>query len=221
MPRRLRALFVAFVALWLAAPAAAQTGRASGVILDNNGKPIRSATIRAENPNAYPNQITSTSDAKGRWAMIGLTVGQWQFVAEAPGFVTQGLTLGVRTVGTPGVTFTMVRDIGPLPDALDRDIANRISEANTLRDQGRLDQAIAAYHDIHNRNRKLTAIHLLLADAYRRKAAQATDPAARRGLLDQAASAYGELLKTDTENEHARAELASVRGELSSGATNR
>ena len=49
----------------------AQSARAMGTVKDTNGRPIKSATVRAVNGDASPSQITSTTDDKGRWAMIG------------------------------------------------------------------------------------------------------------------------------------------------------
>jgi len=217
MTRRLR--FVATIvlaALSLAAPAAAQTGRASGLVRDQNGKPVRSAIVRADNPIAYPPKVTSTSDDKGRWAMIGLGSGEWRFTVEAPGYVAQSASVMVRSAGTPPLTFTLPRDPGPIPGALEKNIQQQVADANALRDQGRLDQAISVYQDIRTKNQKLTSINFLLADAYRRKAALERDPAAKRSLFQQAIGSYDELLKVDAANERARSELASVRADAAS-----
>lgn len=220
MTRRCQSVAIALIAMFcLAAPSAAQTGRASGTVRDQSGKAIRSATVRADNPTAYPSQVTSTTDDKGRWAMIGLATGQWRFTVEAPGYLAQDVAVPVRSAGTPPLTFVLPRDPGPIPGALDKNIQQQIAEANALRDQGRLDQAIAAYQDIRARNDKLSTIHLLLADAYRRKADAEADPAARRSLLQQAANAYDELLKTDAGNERARSGLDSVRTAIADGTT--
>ena len=217
MTRRLRSVATTALAiLCFAAPAAAQTGRASGTVRDQNGKPIRSAIVRADNPNAYPPKVTSTSDDKGRWAMIGLSGGEWRFSVEAAGYVTQSGSVVVRSAGTPPLAFVLPRDPGPVPGTLDRNIQQQIAEANVQRDQGRLDQAIQAYQEIRTKNQKLTGVNFLLADAYRRKAASERDPAAKRTLLQQAAGAYDELLRTDASNERARVELESVRAETAS-----
>jgi hypothetical protein len=221
--RRLPAAFIALVtALCLAAPAAAQSGRATGTVRDQNGNTVRGAVIRADNPTAYPPSRTATSDDKGRWAMIGLASGEWRFTVEAPGYVVQNGSVMIRSAGVPPLTFTLVRDLGPLPDALDRNVQQQVSDANALRDQGRYDQAIAAYQDIRTKNGKLTTIHFLLADAYRRKAAREPDPAAKRSLLQLAMASYDEVLKMDAVNERARAELESTRAEATiTNGTNR
>ncbi len=209
----------ALVMFCLAAPAAAQSGRAQGTVRDTSGHPIRSAIVRAVNPAGHPSEITSTTDAKGRWAMIGLSSGEWRFFVEAPGFVSTNAALPVRVAGTPPVSFTLARDPGPLPGALDKNIQQLLTDANGLRDQGRYDQAISAYDDIRAKNPRLTSINLVLAETYRQKATQERDPAAKQALLTLALNSYGELLKNDAENERARAGLESTRAELAGGSS--
>jgi len=200
----------------LAVPAAAQTGRATGLVRDQSGKPIRSAIVKADKPDAYPPRVTSTSDDKGRWAMIGLGSGEWRFTVEAPGYIAQNASIVVRSAGTPPLTFTLPRDPGPIPFALEKNIQQQVADANALREQGRLDQAISAYQEIRNKNQKLTSVNFLLADAYRRKAAAERDPASKRALLNLAIGSYDELLKADAANERARTELESVRADAAS-----
>src|SRR5262249_60571943 len=80
--------------------APAQTlGRISGLVLDENGKPIKAATVTAEN--SETNQaLTATTDEKGRFSILGLRPASWKFTAAAPGyFPDQGMTT-IR-VGSP------------------------------------------------------------------------------------------------------------------------
>jgi hypothetical protein len=205
----------ALVVVGSALPALAQTGRATGTVRDAQGKGIRGATVRAENPDASIPQITSTTDSKGRWGMIGLKSGDWRFVAEAPGFTEMSTNAPIRATPGPPLVFTLARDLGPIPGALDKNIAQLVGQANTLRDQGRLDQAIAAYQEIRGKNPKLTSINLVMADTYRQRAKQEQDPAARRRLLDRAIESYAEVLKGDAANERARRELEVTRAEAS------
>lgn len=214
MTRRLHRAAFALVALCLAVPAAGQSARAVGVVRDTNGHAIRSAIVRAVNANAHPGDITATTDDKGRWAIIGLASGEWRFIVEAPGFVTAAATFAIRIAAAPPMTFTLVRDPGPLPGALDKNIQQQISDANTLRDQGRLDQAIGAYDDIRAKNPKLTVVNMVLGDTYRQKAAQEHDPTARHTLLTRALTAYSDVLKSDGDNERAKAAIESTRTDL-------
>ena len=204
------ALSIAFCA---AAPAFAQSARAAGTVRDTSGKPLKGATVRATNKDAVPSEIASSTDDKGRWAMIGLRTGTWTFVAEAPGFSSAQTPWPVRVGGTPPIPFVLARDLGPIPNALTRTVQQQISAANALRDRGQLDQAITAYEQVRDQNPKLTSMNLVVANAYRQRAAQETNPAARRTLLDRAIASYTTMLSSEPDNEHARTELASVRAE--------
>jgi len=201
----------AVLVLGLADGASAQAARAMGTVKDQAGKAIKGATVRAVNPDASPSQFASATDDRGRWAMIGLRTGSWRFIVEAPGYFTVETNLPVRVAASPPLTFTLARDPGPIPNALDRNIEQLIQEAAVLREQGRIDQALAAYQDIRTRNPKLTSVNMVIGDLYRRKAAQESDPAARQALFRQALEAYDALLKTDATNERALAESAAVR----------
>jgi len=200
--------------LCVAGTASAQTARAAGSVRDVDGKPIKGATIRATNPEAYPPQVVSTSDDRGRWAMIGMRIGTYGFVVEAPGFLPVQASAAVRTAAAAPMVFTMARDPGPIPGALPSNIQAQLSAASMLRDQGRLDQAISAYQEIRVKNPKLTAVNMVIGSVYRQRAAQEADPAARRTLLDRAIESYSEVLKSDTDNERARRELESTRTEV-------
>jgi tetratricopeptide (TPR) repeat protein len=212
--RGLKIIAAALMTLGIAAPAAAQ-GRVMGVVQDTNGRPIKGAIIRAANPDTSSREWTAATDDKGRFVLLGLRIGpNWKFIAEAPGFFATERIEQVRTNFGQPLTFAMRRDPGPLPGALVKDIQEQLTAANALRDEGRHDQAIAAYQSIHSRNPKLTNLNLVIADVYRQKANGERDAAARQALLEHASAAYDEVLKTDADNEHAKAELAVVKASL-------
>jgi hypothetical protein len=195
---------------FVATPLFAQSGRAQGVVRDLSGKAIKGASVRAVNPEAYPSELTSATDDKGRFGMIGLRSGNWRFVIEAPGFLRLDVTAPVRQGNTVPMQFALAKDPGPLPEALDRNIQQRLQEATTLRDAGQFDQALAVYQDIYTRNPMLTSLNLMVGDVYRRKAAQTADGTAKAALLDRAIQAYNEVLRADAGNERAQAEISAV-----------
>jgi hypothetical protein len=193
--------------------AVAQAARAMGTVRDTGGKPLKGATIHAINKEAYPPEITSSTDDKGRWAMIGLRTGTWTFIAEAPGFAKAQTPWPVRVGGTPPIGFVLARDLGPIPNALTKTVQQQITAANAMRDRGQLDQAIAAYELVRDQNPKLTSMNLVVASTYRQRAAQETNGSTRRTLLERAMSSYTTFLSSDPDNEQAKTELASVRAE--------
>lgn len=213
--RRASLALVTLLVVCLAVPALAQTARAQGTVKDTSGKAMKGATIKATNKDAYPPQITSSTDDKGRWAMIGLRTGTWTFVAEAPGFTTQQAQWPVRVAGTAPMHFVLARDLGPIPGALTKNIQQQLAAANALRDKGQLDQAIAAYEQIRDQNPKLTAMNLVVGGAYRKKAALETDPTARRALFDRAIASYTAVLTDEASSERAKVEIETTRTEAS------
>jgi hypothetical protein len=210
----LRLVVGVLLTVFLSSSALAQSARATGTVKDTNGRPIKGASIRAVNRDASPSLITSTSDDKGRWAMIGLRTGTWQFTVEAPGFVPVQASAPVRVAASPPMGFTLAHDPGPIPDALDKNVIQSVSAANTLRDRGQYDQALSAYQQIREQNPKLTSLTFVVAGVYRKQAAAETNPVARRTLLDRAITAYSQLLDDDAMNARAKAELESTRSEL-------
>ena len=89
------------MALVMALPAAAQTGRIGGTVKDPNGQPIKGATVVAENPASAPSSFTATTDDRGRFSMIGLKAGTWKVTASAPGFDAATGNVPIKTIGSP------------------------------------------------------------------------------------------------------------------------
>src|SRR5689334_6181143 len=137
--RRFLPATVAALALALASAASAQTaGRITGVIKDSDGKPIKGAIIRAMNDDVGMT-MTSTTDDKGRFAMIGVRTGLWIMEIEAPNFLPVRGQSQVSASNTPVLQLTLQRDPGPPPGALSKTIAEDITAAETLRKAGRYD----------------------------------------------------------------------------------
>ena len=200
---------LASLLLSMAVSAAAQSGAVRGIVIDTEGHPVKGAVITASNPNGRPTEIASTTDTKGRFAMIGLTGGAWAFQAEAPGFAPkQGRAFVRSTVtGNAPLEFVLSRTIAPPPSALSKQIEAELSAAHALRAEGRFEQAVAAYQDVLEKNPTLTSVQLVIGDAWRQKAARES-AAARTASLDKAAAAFDAALKADPDNERARIELA-------------
>jgi Carboxypeptidase regulatory-like domain len=191
-------LTLATLALALAAAAAAQTaGRITGTIKDPDGKPIKGATVRATN-DAVNARMTSTTDDKGRFAMIGVRSGTWVIVAEAPNFVPLQGSAAVSSSNTPVLALTLQRDPGPMPGALVKTINDDVAAAEALHKAGKLDEAISAYQSIQSKNARLTSVNLVLASLYREKAEQEKNPAAKQALLNRAADADNEFRKSES-----------------------
>src|SRR5512137_1333306 len=89
--------------------AVAQVGRVGGSVTEaDGGKPIVGATVTGTNPNQAT--VTATTDAKGRFSLIGLRSGNWSFTAEAPGYSPETGSMNVSVVSSkpnPLLTFAL------------------------------------------------------------------------------------------------------------------
>jgi Flp pilus assembly protein TadD len=195
-------LLAAALLFGLAASAAAQSGRVTGVVKDDHGDLVKGATVLAENPDASPSSFTASTDEKGRFSMIGLRSGVWQLRANAPGYASDGGELNVRTMPavTPAVSFTLQKLVVP-PSALGttapKDLQAALASADALYNNQQWEQAIAAYGAILQKSPSLSVINLQIAAAYRNQKA-----------FDNAIAAYNVLLKTDPTNAKAKVGIA-------------
>jgi tetratricopeptide (TPR) repeat protein len=207
--RRFHLFYAAIVTLCLAVPALAQTGRVGGAVKDTEGKPVKGATVKAQNPAASPSEFTATTDDKGRFSMIGLRSGTWKFIAEAPGYLSQEGSAPVRTIGAPNppLEFTLAKGVAAAPSALTKEVQAELKAADDLRNAGQFDQAITAYQAVKAKNPTLTMVNMVIAGAYRQKAAKEADKGARQSTFDQAIASYQEVLKLDPANDRAKIEI--------------
>ncbi len=190
--------------LWmaLAVPAFAQTGRVGGMVKDSSGKPIKGATVVAENPQSSPSSFTATTDDKGRFSMIGLRAGQWKITANAPGFAPQSGMVRVQTIGAPNppIDFTLAPGptgpAGALAGVNSKELQAELAAAEQIYNAGQYDQAIAAYRAMLAKTPALTMLNLQIGRAYRQKKE-----------YDNALAAYQEVLKGDPNNEKAKIEM--------------
>jgi hypothetical protein len=193
----------AAVCALLASPASAQIGRVAGTILDETGRPVKGATITAENREHTPSTFTSTSDEKGRFSVLGLRRGAWVFTVQAAGFEPARSTVDVVTIRpNPPLTVRLVKGSAPAAasrlggiDA--REIQRRIEAADALEASGDLDGAVAAYRDLAARVPSLTSVYLRIGAILERKP---DAPGAR--------AAYERLLELEPSNTRAQAAIA-------------
>jgi hypothetical protein len=180
----------------LAGDAAAQGGRVGGIIRDDKGDPIKGATVTLDNQ-SIGSSFTATTDEKGRFSVIGLRSGQWKLTAQAPGFAAEGGEMVVRSGSpNPPVAFTMRRTgpawSGAMAGIAAKDLQSELTAADSLFDEKKWDEAVAAYRAIMAQVPALSVINLQIGAAYRNKKD-----------YDAAIAAYNALLGIDPNNEKA------------------
>jgi Flp pilus assembly protein TadD len=186
-----------------AVTAAAQTttGRISGVVNDEFSKPIKAATVTAENGDTHQT-FTATTDEKGRFTIIGLRPGTWTFTAEAPSHFSDHGSMPIR-VGSPNpaIAFALKKTGAPgggvLGNIQAKDLQNELQAADAMFNQRRWDDAIAAYKSVMDKAPTLSVIDLQIAAAY-----------VGKKDYDSAIAAYSDLLKVSPTNEKAEVGIA-------------
>ena len=91
--------FIATLCLVLVATAAvAQLGRGrmQGTVTDEEGNPLAGVKITAHNPEVTPSTLESTTDERGRWAIMGFTSATWQFAFELDGYLLLQMSARVQ-----------------------------------------------------------------------------------------------------------------------------
>ena len=191
----IRASLWAALAFAIAVPAAAQTNRISGVVRDETGASIRGAIVRAAAggvPGTAPMTLTTATDDRGRFIFVVARSGEWTLTFEAPGFEPMTISAAVRLTGaSPNLDIKLDRHeapeaFGQLAGVDAKNLSSQLASASALLDEGRYDQAIAAYRDLRTRVPALTMVNLPLGKAYMAKKSYA-----------DAESAFQELLKSN------------------------
>jgi len=168
--------------------AQAQVIRVAGTIKDDGGKPVRGATITAENPDQTPPRLTATSNDKGQFGFIGVRRGLWTISVDAPGFEAIRFRRQVSTGRQEPIDVRMARTVTavalPLDGVSGSDIHQRIDRAESLASSGDLDGAILAWREVLSKVPALTSVYLQLGALYERKPDAERAIASYRRLLE-------------------------------------
>jgi tetratricopeptide (TPR) repeat protein len=181
----------------VAGVAIAQSGRIGGIVHDEQGTPIKGATVLAESVATPPVRIRTTTDESGRFDLVGLTLGSWSLQIDAAGLVQDSITIEVRATPTPPLAIILKKSDPTLAELAAKDVQAALSDADRLYNSQRWDEAVAAYREILVKMPVLTVINLQIANAYRHK-----------GDFDRALAAYDSLLRSDPTNEDAKIGVA-------------
>lgn len=160
-----RILFAAGLAsVILAAPQAlAQTGTARGKVMDEQGQPLVDAQIVIEFQGGVTRKIETKTNKKGEYTQVGLAPGTYRVTASKEGFqsgyIEQRVNLGeatmlpdmkLRTLEAAQKAAAAAGDSGAL--------AASFRAAAELLQQGKLDEAEAAFKDLQAKNPSIAEV---------------------------------------------------------------
>jgi tetratricopeptide (TPR) repeat protein len=198
--RFLRSLFVAIAFVSSASIAAAQAGRLTGEVKDDSGAPVKDATVIAENPNASPGRLTTTTDSKGRFAILGLRSGSWSFTVAAAGYTPK--TGSFQFSALKGFFLTVAIQKGgknAIFAVSSKELEGMLSKADAMFEAKQYDQALVAYKAILEKVPTLSSVNIPIAQVYRALKDN-----------DSAMAAYKTVLEADPDNDRAKAGLGQI-----------
>jgi Tfp pilus assembly protein PilF len=161
-------LAAALIALFVAATASAQAwrgmARLQGTVVDQNGAPVKGAKVMLKSVKANGGPDAIVSDAKGRWAALGLIGGGWNVDVTAEGFEPRAMSIELSEVNRiPPMKVQLAPAAPPPPPAAEQqqpeqketiqvggveispEIAEAIDKANTAMKEQKWKDAVANY----------------------------------------------------------------------------
>jgi tetratricopeptide (TPR) repeat protein len=136
------------LALGIATPVHAQdwragTGRLDGKVLDESGQPIAGAVVKLELPGRGGTELRT--DTKGRWAILGLTGGEWSVELSAEGYKALHTTLSVSEQSRRPTHEARLERAAGAATSVSPDVRQALASAEAAERDGRLADARAEY----------------------------------------------------------------------------
>lgn len=136
-----------------AMPALAQTGQVKGKVVDAQNNPVEGATITIRQEGGQNRKYQVKSDRRGEFIQIGVSPGQYTVQAEKDK-LSQAFAVTVSAGDTREVSFVLKP--GGAGGAMSKEEAEKrvagikakFSQAATLGNDGKYDEAIALYNEV-------------------------------------------------------------------------
>ncbi|MGA2362763.1 MAG: tetratricopeptide repeat protein [Candidatus Aminicenantales bacterium] len=184
-------LLVIFLAAGLVfAQAGRGTARLSGLVIDQNGRPVEGAQVTlsyAQGAGGAKHEAKTSK--KGEWSFMGLGTGQWELVVVMKGYepYTQSVSVSQLTLNPKVEAKLKKASAGTGGVIQDESSFSFLDLGNQLYKDGKYDEAIVQYQLFLEKNPQAYQVQLNIADAYREK-----------GEFDKATELYNKLIELST-----------------------
>jgi tetratricopeptide (TPR) repeat protein len=153
--------------------ASAQTGTARGKVVDNDGKGLPEATVKIEYQGPMTRKFDTKTNKKGEFTQVGLQPGVYRFTGTKEGyadaFVEAKISLGEPTYLPEIKLATKAAAQAAAADKSVEELRGNFEKANALMNEGKLDEAEAAYRELIAKDPSIPQLHHNLAIVLTRK----------------------------------------------------
>jgi Flp pilus assembly protein TadD len=160
---------MAFTLLLFMASASAQEwrgmGRIAGKVVDESGKPIDGVSVKAMLPTAGNQGPQVKSNAKGDWAVAGISRGGWALDFIKEGYETKSVSVSLSEgQRIPSMEIVMTKAVAVVdPNA---EIKEKLTEASRLMNGKQFAEARTIYEELSARYPDVTQFRPLIARTY-------------------------------------------------------
>jgi tetratricopeptide (TPR) repeat protein len=173
----MRYLFSLAVLLACAAFANAASGKVRGTVRDTDGKPIEKVTITIESTGEVRQKYTAHTNAKGEYIHIGIYPGNYRITPSREGYqpveysyIETRVTLDEKGfVADFKMQRVTVQQGAAKSEAAESEQLKQAKLGKSLLDEGKADEAIAAFNKALEADPNLAAAHYYIAVAYEKK----------------------------------------------------
>lgn len=123
------------------------TGRVSGTVKDQEGKPIPGAKVVAQG-DAGGSPLQATVDAKGEWAILGFRSGKYSFTVSADGYKTEVMNAPVQQMSKNPKLDVILAKATAAQAVGNPKAAALLTEGNQLFQQKQYPEALAKFQQL-------------------------------------------------------------------------
>lgn len=141
-------------------------GRIGGKVVDVESNPIVKAKVELVFEDEVT-KLTTETDSKGNWAMLGLGSGQFRVTASAEGYIPVYKMIQVSQLKrNPKMQHILKKAKQPI---VNEEMIGFLEEGNRLYKDRKFDEAIASFQKILDKHPKMLTILFKVGDCYREK----------------------------------------------------
>jgi tetratricopeptide (TPR) repeat protein len=191
--RSFSAALIVLLMVFTALPAQENMGRGrlTGQVVDESGAAVPDAKIVVQSLQGDA-RLEGTTDKKGRFAVAGMGTGQWRITITKEGYSSATTDMRISQLKpNPPLTVTLSRVAGAKVPRVDEQGQSLLDQGNTLLEEGKFNEALAAFEQFSAKYPEIYAARLNVATAYLKMGDLDRAESEFRGVLDKAAQVQG------------------------------